>query len=115
VYVKAAAGASPPTRITQAGGRQPRWRTDSRELYYLTPDLRVASVTIGTSREPLRVGETTELFRYPSRIDWHSILRALYPVFDVTGDGQYFVVRVETDIPKPLVLIQNWPALLKRP
>ena len=83
-------------------------------MYYLTPDLRVASVNIDTSREPLRVGETTELFRYPSKIDWHSILRALYPVFDVTGDGQYFVVRVETEIPKPLVLIQNWPALLKR-
>jgi serine/threonine protein kinase len=115
VYVKAAAGASPPTRITQTGGRQPRWGKDSRELYYLTPDLRVASVNIDTSREPLHVGETTELFRYPSKIDWHSILRVLYPVFDVTGDGQYFVVRVETDSPKPLVLIQNWRALLKRP
>jgi len=112
VYVKSASGSTPSIR-TQTGGRQPRWRKDGRELFFLTPDLRVVSVKVDAADASLRFSGGTELFRYPSPLHWHNILRLLYPVFDVTPDGQSFLVRVETYEDKPLVLIQNWPALLK--
>ena len=114
VYVKSVSGSSPSLRVTQTGGRQPRWRKDGRELFFLTPDLRVVSLKVEAADSSLRFSGGTELFRYPSPLDWHSLLRILYPVFDVTPDGQSFVVRVETYEAKPLVLIQNWPALLKK-
>ena len=37
VYVKSVSGSSPSLRVTQTGGRQPRWRKDGRELFFSLP------------------------------------------------------------------------------
>ena len=90
-------------RISSAGGGQPRWRGDGRELFYLTRDGTMMSVTFSPSMEP-------------------SIARALFkgpidpsPVLDryvVSRDGQRFLGIVPTgDAPRPQIsALVNWRA-----
>ena len=37
-----------------------------------------------------------------------------YDLFDVAPDGERFLVLEQTNPQPPLVLVQNWPALLDR-
>ena len=62
VYVREFPPSSGRKRIvSHGGGYQPRWRSDGKELYYVTPDRKVVAVpiTLGTS---VQVGSRQVLF-----------------------------------------------------
>ncbi|MGD9902836.1 MAG: protein kinase [Vicinamibacterales bacterium] len=113
VYVRPTDGSSVPVRVSPAGGRNARWRGDGRELYYLLPSGGLAAVSVAHSAEGVRFGPPTVLFQMP-RAPWFGDFAVLYPMFDVTPDGRTFVVRVMRDEPESVVLITNWPALLRQ-
>jgi eukaryotic-like serine/threonine-protein kinase len=114
VYVRRLTGSAAPLRVTQAGGRNARWRGDGRELYYLAPTGIVTAVPVERTGDSLRFGEPTALF--PMRLNvWFGDNPVLYPQFDVTPDGQRFVVRVIPEVRNAARLIVNWPALLQTP
>jgi Tol biopolymer transport system component len=52
-------------RVSIAGGRNPRWRHDSRELYYLAFDLTMMGVTIDDAGGTLSTGAPVALFEVP--------------------------------------------------
>jgi hypothetical protein len=114
VYVRRLAASEAPLRVTQAGGRNARWRGDGRELYYLAPTGFVTAVPIEQTAGALRVGEPKPLFQI-RRNRWFGDNPMLYPQFDVTPDGQTFVVRVLPEVAEAARLIFNWPALLQKP
>ena len=104
----------PPTgarwQVSQDGGSYPRWRGDGAELFYLAPDLNLVAVEIklGTTFE---VGAVRELFQVDD-----AGLGAGTGKYDVTRDGQRFLVNIAFDRPAadPILVVLNWTALLGR-
>ncbi len=88
---------------------QVRWRRDGKELFYLGFDGRVQAVPVRLS--PKRdFGPAKALFTISTeaRAAIHSVLG-----FDVSADGNRFVIPVVTSPESPsLVVTQNWEALL---
>jgi Tol biopolymer transport system component len=90
-------------RISSAGGGQPRWRGDGHELFYLTRDGTMMSVTFSPSMEP---SVARALFKAP--IDPSPVLDR----YVVSRDGQRFLGIVPTgDGPRPKIsALVNWRA-----
>ena len=95
--------------VSTAGGVQPRWRRDGRELFYISTDNKIMSAEITEQRSSLLVGKVQSLFQV------NPVPFAGGSNFDVTGDGNKFVVASlpASQVSEPLTLIVNWFALLK--
>lgn len=106
VYASAMAG-GPPRQISIGGGDAPKWRRDTRELVYLRPDGTFMAVSVPSAAGG-EFGAPQELFRA-------EVERAIAesPRFDMSPDGQRFLIEVQGSHIEPLVLVQNWTALLK--
>jgi DNA-binding winged helix-turn-helix (wHTH) protein len=115
VYVQAFRSGDAPSVIgerhlvSSAGAQALRWRRDGKELFYLGFDGRVQSVPVRLSPKP-HFGAATALFAISTeaRAAIHSFLG-----FDVSADGQRFVIPVVSSLKAPsFVVVQNWEALL---
>ncbi len=101
---------SPPTgdrwRVA-SGGRQPQWRADGKELFYLASDGRLMAVPVETSGSTFRAGEPKALFQ-TSR-DYAQLTRNSYVV---TADGQRFLLPVPLAGagPPPFTVVLDWTA-----
>jgi eukaryotic-like serine/threonine-protein kinase len=91
----------------------PRWRSDGKEIYYLTFDGKIMAVEISTSPS-FRAGEPKELFQTPP-----GFVRSQTPgaLADAALDGKRFllvapVARAATQDQFTAVL--NWTAILKK-
>jgi eukaryotic-like serine/threonine-protein kinase len=95
-------------QVSKDGGSDARWRKDGRELFYLSPDGKFMSVDVRTGNR-LENGSPKILFQTSRQV------QANGPDYCVTGDGKRFLFGepVEEDS-KPLTVIQNWTAGLKR-
>jgi hypothetical protein len=94
-------------RISPNGGRNPHWRADSRELFYLDAAGAMTAVPIDLTANP-PAGLPTTLFSAGAV----SIINNMYAV---TKDGQRFLVnRPESAAATPLTVIVNWVATLRR-
>jgi len=108
IYVQPFPGGGDRVRITPNGGCQPRWRRDTKELFYLGLDGTMMAVDLkaGAALEP---GVPKSLFKTGIGVT---------PGFDqyvVTGDGQRFIAIVATEqAPSPITLVLNWTAGLKK-
>ncbi|RMD98834.1 MAG: hypothetical protein D6814_06750 [Calditrichaeota bacterium] len=96
-------------RISTQGGGQPKWRSDGRELFYLSLDGRLMAVDVDGKKKKLELGQPKVLFSAPLTV---------YPDIDqyaVTNDGQRFLVITEDAKSPPVFnVVLNWPeALLK--
>jgi serine/threonine protein kinase len=94
-------------RISVDGGRQPRWRGDGKELFFLAGEGSMMSVEI-SAVGALRTGVPRKLFDANLRLGSN---KALY---DVTGDGQRFLVidgQIRASI-SDIEMVLNWPSLL---
>ena len=96
-------------RVSTDGGAQPLWRRDGRELFYIAPDKRLMSVTVTPDEDSLEFGTPTALFQ-------SNVIDAYDMTYDVTGDGQRFMMCTvkEKAPPIPLQIVANWPSLLKK-
>ena len=107
VYVRSFPGGSRRVRVSANGGTQVRWSRDGEELFYVEEETLVAtSVSSGPTFE---VGSTTRLFEHPRMIRG---IRVWNPTYDVSADGQFFVVVEDIDTTEersPLIhVVQNW-------
>jgi Tol biopolymer transport system component len=109
IYVDAFPEPGNKVRISTGGGRYPEWNSDGRELYYVSPDLKVMAVSLKISGDTVEASAPRELFALPI------INNGLMP-YDVTPDGKRFLVRAVPagELSQPLTLLSNWPALLKQ-
>jgi len=91
-------------QVSVGGGRQPRWRRDGREIFYVSPDRKIVSVEVRPG-PPFDVGQPRALFQ--TRILPQVEARNHY---DVTGDGQHFVVnsRRGEDASLPITVLLGW-------
>jgi hypothetical protein len=97
-------------QVSTDGGLQPKWRSDGKELYYLGLDSRLMAVPVALGALA-EVGKPAPLFT--TRVEpttglvWHQ--------YDVTRDGQRFLINTPEIIRSAVTVVLNWPELLKQP
>ena len=91
VYVQdfpAAIGTWP---ISTAGGDQPKWRRDGKELFYLALDGKLMAVPIKLGTTTIDPGVPVPLFQ--TRIEGAGGAADIFHQYDVSADGQRFLVN----------------------
>jgi eukaryotic-like serine/threonine-protein kinase len=97
--------------ISTAGGVEPRWRADGRELFYVALDGKLMAVNVTTGLV-FQAGVPKALFQTP----------VVRPEFGVIGtaepasDGKRFLFEVPPDrtAQPPFIVVQNWEAGLRK-
>jgi Tol biopolymer transport system component len=109
-------------QVSIAGGMQPRWRGDGRELFYLSLDGVMMAATVGDAASSgssgagrtgraagIALGAPAALF--PT----HLSPSPNVPQYDVLGDGSRFlVVEPARSGGEPVTFVLNWAAGLRR-
>jgi serine/threonine protein kinase len=101
VYVASFPGAARRRQVSVSGGIMPRWRADGRELFFLGLNGKMTAVETQASGEDLTFGPPHELFAAHPRLDARG-------VFDVTPDGQRFVISAAVREQTALTVVSNW-------
>ncbi|MEK7404638.1 MAG: hypothetical protein AAB225_05980, partial [Acidobacteriota bacterium] len=108
VYVQAFPPSGGKWQVSTAGGTEPRWRGDGKELFYVA-GTKLMAVEVKASGSSFEAGAPKALFEARLVPD----LRRNR--FVVTADGKRFLVRTEAgDTSSPITVVVNWPAALKR-
>jgi Tol biopolymer transport system component len=109
VYVRSFDGSGATVLVSSGGGGAPVWRSDGKELYYVTPDDRLVAVPIRIGAH-LETGLAQPLFELRTR-SWFG-----HAQYDVTPDGQRFVLNrlVSDKNNDPLTVVVDWAAGLGR-
>jgi len=95
-------------QVSTGGGYQPRWRRDGNELFYRVGDDRLVSVTVRPTAQGLEISTPTPLFQI-------RLALAGGVQYDVSPDGRKFLMNVsKLEGARPLTLVTNWTADLKR-
>jgi Tol biopolymer transport system component len=108
VYIRAFATSAGKWQVSNRGGRVPRWRADGKELFYLSPDAKMMSVTIRASAASVEADAPRELFAA-------RVVGGFSP-YDVAADGQRFLILEQSEAQggvAPLTVVLNWQAGLK--
>jgi Tol biopolymer transport system component len=94
--------------VSTSGGTQPRWRSDGKEIFYISPDSKIMAAEVKAEGDVFEVGAVRPLFAiHGVQTRW---------AYDVSRDGQRFLVnaRLEDRSPaSPLTVVVNWPATLE--
>ena len=94
-------------QVSEAGGAQPRWRGDGRELFFLHLEGKMMSVSVERGSPP-KVNVPRKLF------DTRLIPDPTVNQYAVTEDGQKFVVLEPREgFLETYSVVLNWPATLK--
>src|SRR5262249_9508433 len=113
VYVQSFPVAGRKQQLSTDGGRMPRWRRDGREVFYLAANQFLTSVPIGDPTS-LTLGRPTALFRTRLVVEG-SESTGLRTTYDVSADGQRFLLRYKPADPgPPMTVVTNWLAGLKK-
>jgi Tol biopolymer transport system component len=95
-------------QISNGGGRQPMWRRDGRELFFVTNDRKFYSVEVRAAAE-FEFGEPRFLYEMPANTV--SVRNSYVP----SRDGQRFLVnrQLDTTVP-PINVVVNWQEELRQ-
>ena len=95
-------------QISTAGGGNPVWRGDGKEIFYLAPDGKLMSVPIESGEKFFRPLPPAPLFQT-------RLMAGLFREYDASADGKKFLLAVPgaDDANEPITVIVNWPGLLK--
>ena len=107
VYAAPFPGPGGKRQISSGGGVNPRWRRDGKEIFYVTPDGQLMAAEVAERNGTLEVGRVQKLF--------DGIVTTRGIAYDVSADGQKFLV-VDDGVAaaRPLTLLQNWTASLRK-
>ncbi len=110
VYVQAFPARGERWRVSDAGGSAPKWRQDGKELFYLRSDGMLMGVPILTMAGEPRFGVPVPLFD----ATLFNTDREQAPPYDVSPDGQRFIVPAIAGMSSRLTVVLNWAAALAR-
>jgi Tol biopolymer transport system component len=112
IYVSTFPSGDGKWQVSSAGGQEPRWRQDGKELFYLSAEGKMMGVTVtpGTAfkaSSPIALFQTTHRRQPVSAQDRFS--------YDVSGDGQRFLINTKIDEANiaPLSIHLNWASELE--
>ena len=109
VYVQAFPAGGDKRAVSAGGGGKPQWRSDGRELFYLTADRTLMAVAVGTDGG---IGRSQPLFQAPVVAD----LSTYRAQFAVSPDGQRFLFDAAEPGGgrEPVTVLVNWTSLLRQ-
>jgi Tol biopolymer transport system component len=109
VYVQNFPPSGDKWQISTAGGNEPQWRPDGKEMFYVQDDKMLMSVEISSGSGRFEASIPKPLFEAP----FSSSVRNR---FVISPDGQKFLVitRVDQSTTTPFTLVLNWAAGLRR-
>jgi serine/threonine protein kinase len=112
VYVKSFPDGAVTKKISTAGGVQPRWRADGKELFFIATGGKMTAVPVKFTSEPkpsFEPGSALPLF------DLHVDEPGIAMRYDVTRDGTRFLVETAAASSAPrLTVWSNWLAGIKK-
>ncbi len=112
IYVSSFPSGNGKWQVSSAGGEEPRWRQDGKELFYVSASGKMMAVTVktGTSFES---GSPVALFQTYRRqpISAQDVFS-----YDVGGDGQRFLIatKVNDANAAPLSVFLNWASEMQK-
>jgi len=110
VYVQSFPAAKGKWQISTAGGLQPRWRRDDKELFYIASNRELMAVEVKTAGQ-FEAGVPKALF--PTRIIFSTLW--YFFRFAAAPDGKRFVIDSADEGPAsgssaPITVVLNWKA-----
>jgi Tol biopolymer transport system component len=99
-------------QVSTGGGGQPRWRSDGKELFYLSSDDKIMAVPV-TAGANFDSGTPVALFQATA---WQPVSSRDLFVYDVSRDGQRFLINTQVKQAEtaPMSVVLNWTATLNR-
>jgi Tol biopolymer transport system component len=103
-------------QVSSTGGDYPRWREDTRELFYVGADEMLMSVAVQRSADSMEIARPVQLFKVSMRSGTTTVPERDY-AYDVARDGQRILAITATGDTEPqtLVVISNVPAEFRNP
>ncbi|MBI1954924.1 MAG: PD40 domain-containing protein [Acidobacteria bacterium] len=115
VYIQRFPTAGAKRQVSTNGGVQPRWRRDGKELFYMALDTKLMTVAV-RGEEALEFGAPAPLFTMTT-LGGASRNPMFRQQYDVTPDGQRFLLNVPTNrgsASPTITVVTNWLAGLKK-
>jgi eukaryotic-like serine/threonine-protein kinase len=96
-------------QVSTAGGAEPNWRKDGKELFFNSMDQQIMAVDVQPNGSGLQLGTPHALFKAAT-------VNGPQGPYTVSADGKKFVMNtvLPQSLSEPLTLITNWPADLKQ-
>lgn len=106
VYVTSFPEARGKWQVSNAGGEQPRWRADGKELFYLSGDGKLMAMSVKEGAN-FDAGAPEALFQANAR---EPLATSEQVVYDVSKDGQKFLINtyVKNTDTKPMTVVLHW-------
>jgi ABC-type antimicrobial peptide transport system permease subunit len=99
--------------VSTAGGTQPRWRHDGKELYFVAPDGRLMAVSVTPSADGKGLDATPPVRLFPTRLA--SAVVAGRSQYVVAPDGRFLLdAAVDEGSASPITVVLNWTAGLRK-
>jgi Tol biopolymer transport system component len=112
VYVQPFPATGSRWQVSTAGGLQPQWRGDGRELYYVSPDKKLTAVDVKTTGAVFAWGAPRALME--TRMTGWERISAGCCQYAVSRDGERFLISTATTAATPITIASNWPTLTVR-
>ena len=91
-------------QVSTGGGSSPRWRRDGQEMFYLSSDNKITAAEVRAHASSFEIGAIRTLFETRPY--------GVFGRFDVTADGQRFIVAYDAGASATAItLVVNWPGL----
>jgi len=110
IYVQAFPSTGRRWQISNSGGRQPLWRADGKELFFVSDDRKFYAVDVSISANSGSFEYGVPHFLFDMRANVFNSRNSYIP----SPDGQRFLVNMllEAD-DAPINVVQNWRAVVK--
>jgi hypothetical protein len=112
IYVSPFPSGNGKWQVSSAGGEEPRWRGDGKELFYLSAEGKMMSVAVKTGAS-FEAASPVALFQTHRRqpISAQDVFS-----YDVSRDGQRFLIATKADeaTAAPLSVLLNWASELEK-
>jgi dipeptidyl aminopeptidase/acylaminoacyl peptidase len=115
IFVQAFPGPGGRSQVSTAGGAQPRWRDDGKELFWIAPDAKLMAAPIAVVGDVVKPGAPVALFE--TRIFLGGADQPERGQYDVSGDGRFLINSVVLSVAaqSPQInVVENWFEELKR-
>ncbi len=112
IYVSPFPSGNGKWQVSNAGGQEPRWRQDGKELFYVSAEGKMMAVAVKTAAS-FEYGSPVALFQTHRR---QQVSAQDAFSYDVSGDGQRFLVATKVDEANaaPLSVLLNWASGMEK-
>ncbi len=112
IYVSPFLSGNGKWQVSSAGGQEPRWREDGKELFYVSQDGKMMAVAVKTGAS-FEAASPVALFQTHRR---QPVSAQDVSSYDMSGDGQRFLIITKMDEANaaPLSVLLNWASEMEK-